>query len=71
MTDTLTPAQALALIREHIHAEGSQKAFAEKFGLSTAYVSDTINGRREPSKAILNAVGLSRATVYVKSDKDE
>lgn len=68
MTKTLSPSEALALIREHVNKAGSQTAFAETHGLSKAYVSDTLNGRREPSKAILTAVGLTRSVGYIKQE---
>lgn len=43
---------------------GSQKAFAEKHGLSAAYVCDVMNARREPGKSILDALGLTRVIRY-------
>lgn len=43
---------------------GSQKAFAEKHGLSTAYVCDVLNSRREPGQSILDALGLVRVVRY-------
>lgn len=61
----INPSQALK------HATGhSQAAWAKKHGLSPAYVSDVINGRREPGKAILEALGLERVVSYrVKGDE--
>lgn len=66
---TLSPAEALDLIRKHVAEAGSQSAFARAHGLSNAYVSDTLNGRREPSQAILGTVGLKRRIGYVKSEE--
>jgi len=45
-------------------AAGSQRAFAEKHGLSAAYVCDVLNARREPGESILNALGLVRVVRY-------
>lgn len=51
---------------------GSQKAFAEKHGLSGAYVCDVLNARREPGQSILDALGLVRVVRYrVRSAKKE
>jgi len=71
MPKTLNPSQALALIREHVAKAGSQTAFARQHGLSVAYVNDTVNGRRNPSKAILSAVGLSKRDTYVEAGDDD
>lgn len=51
---------------------GSQKAFAEKHGISPAYLCDVLNARREPGPSILDALGLVRVVRYrVKSIKKE
>lgn len=68
---TLTPSQALDLIKEHVQKAGSQTAFAKAHDMSAAYVSDTLTGRRDPSSAILSAVGLRRETIYIKTDDDK
>lgn len=65
----LSQDQALALIRKKIDGEGSQLAFARKHDLSPAYISDVITGRRDPSKAILDAAGLERVVTYRKKGK--
>lgn len=43
---------------------GGQSAFAKKWGISPAYVSDVINGRREPGPGILIPLGLQRSMTY-------
>jgi hypothetical protein len=45
-------------------AAGSQKAWAEKHGVSPAYVSDVINALRPPGQSILDALGLVRVVRY-------
>jgi DNA-binding transcriptional regulator YdaS (Cro superfamily) len=56
---TINPSLALK------HAVGhSQAAWARKHGVSPAYVSDVINGRREPGPAILDALGIERVVTY-------
>ncbi len=45
-------------------AAGSQRAWAEKHGVSPAYVCDVINARRDPGQSILNALGLVRVVRY-------
>lgn len=59
MTDTINPSQALK------HATGnSQAQWAREHGISPGYVNDVLNGRREPGKAILEALGLERVVSY-------
>jgi transcriptional regulator with XRE-family HTH domain len=67
----LSQDQALASIKKKIDGEGSQLAFARKHGLSPAYISDVLTGRRDPSKAILDAVGLERVVTYRKKDRPD
>jgi len=43
---------------------GSQKAFAEKHGLSPSYISDVLQGQREPGAKFLAAVGAERVVCY-------
>lgn len=55
---------ALEVIRRAVEKAGSQKAFAKANGLSEPYVSDVMNGRRDPGPRILEAVGLERYVGY-------
>lgn len=59
---------AMKLVSKAIEKEGSQKAFAQKHALSPAFVNDITQGRRELSKAILDAVGLERVTLYRRKE---
>lgn len=44
----------------------SQAEWARKHGVSPAYVSDVLAGRREPGKLVLDALGLERVITYRK-----
>ena len=48
-------------------AAGGQKAWAEKNGVSAAYISDVLNARREPGEAILRGLGLRKIVRYVEA----
>lgn len=54
----------LALLRWKCQEAGSQKAFADKHGLSKQYLSDVVRGDRPPGPAILRALGLDVVTRY-------
>lgn len=43
---------------------GSQKRVAEIAGVSPQYISDVLNGKREPGQAILTYLGLERVISY-------
>ncbi len=47
---------------------GSQRAWAKQAGVSEAYISDVLAGRREPGEAILTVLGLTRQVVYVETE---
>ena len=51
-------------LRTVIAEYGTQKKFAAAFGISEAVLSDVLNGRREPSTIILDAVGFERIVTY-------
>ena len=46
---------------------GGQAHWARQHGISPAYVSDVINGRREPGKIILAALSLEKIIDYRKA----
>lgn len=54
-----------ALLAEQAHP--TQASWAKANGISPAYVSDVIQGRREPGEKILKALGLKRVVSYVPS----
>lgn len=47
-------------LRAACKAEGSQRAFAARLGVSPAYVSAVLGGVRPPSRVVLDALGLER-----------
>lgn len=47
-------------------ANGNQAAWARSNGFSPQYLSDVLNGRREPGDAILKALKVERITSYRK-----
>lgn len=61
---------ASELVRRAAQEAGSQKALAERIGVSESYVSDVIRGRRGASEALMRKLGLKAVTVYVKEVPD-
>lgn len=56
------------MLRRATDEAGGQKAFASQHGVSQAYISDVLRGRREPGPAILNTLGLvAQPTTYQKA----
>lgn len=52
--------QMREVIRQEMNAVGSLREAAKKWKLSPAYLSDCLNGRRNPGPAILRALGYVR-----------
>lgn len=61
---TMTLEQVLALLRRECEKAGGQAAWAKAAGLSASYVSDALQGRREPGESILRVLGLEKVTTY-------
>lgn len=55
-------------LRKQSQARGSQRALAKYLGVSPAYLSDVLKGRREPGPKILDALGMTKRTVYAPTD---
>ena len=54
----------LARLGRECEAPGGQAAWAKAHGVSAAYVNDVLRERREPGKAILDALGLEKVMTY-------
>jgi transcriptional regulator with XRE-family HTH domain len=65
---TLTKSEVLTRLRDAIREAGSQKAFAEKCGVSTSYMSDIANGARMPTDRVLRHLRIKRMLVFVHED---
>ncbi len=61
----LSTEEVIALLRRKCDAAGGQTAFAKLHGISAPYISDVLNGRRDPGDKVLEAIGLERAVTYV------
>jgi DNA-binding transcriptional regulator YdaS (Cro superfamily) len=59
--------QAIAHVRKAIEKDGSQKAFASRVGISQAFLSDMMAGKRYLSSDVLAAVGLEKVVTYRKA----
>ena len=51
------------LLRAAVEREGSQIAFADRYGVDRAYVSTVLNGRRRVSGSLVKALGLRKAYI--------
>ena len=52
------------ILRSACENRGGQKNFAEFARVSQQYVSDVLNGKREPGEAILDALNIERVVTY-------
>lgn len=65
----LTECELRQVIRDMIGFEGENRVFAKdvatKCGVSKAYVSDVLNGRRGIADKLANALGYKRVVTFV------
>lgn len=66
----ITQAELIALLRERA-PQGKQEAWARANGVKPPVLSDVLNGRRDPGKSILKALGYERITLYRKIGERE
>lgn len=62
----MTKDAVIRILRRACAKTGSQAIFAASHGLSAAYVSDVLQGRRVPAERMLNAIGVERVVLYRK-----
>ena len=58
----ITQAEFVAQLREL--AKPNASAYAAQIGIHQSYLSDVLNGRRDPGKSILAALGYERVVLY-------
>jgi hypothetical protein len=58
--------QVRNLLRAACNKAGAQRTWAKKAGLSTAYVSDVLAGKRMPGRKVLAALGIKATLTYHK-----
>lgn len=67
MTDqatTLKMIDVYGLIRQACRDAGGQHKWAEQVGVTPAFVSALLHGRRNPSKRILDALGVRKVVTF-------
>ncbi len=52
--------QVRAMLVDRLHTAGTQTELAKELGVSPVYISDVLNGRRQPGKTLLRALGYRR-----------
>lgn len=56
-----------AILARTVAKYGTQAAAADALGVSPAYLSDLMQGKREPGPKVLHALGLEKVTTYRKA----
>lgn len=64
MQGYLTHADVREEVRFLADSMSTRKAFADKVGISSAYLCDIIQGRREPGPKVLQFLRLEKVIVY-------
>lgn len=50
---------------------GTRRRFARKVGVSEAFLCDVLHGRRPPTGALLDVLGLHKRTIYTGPEEGE
>lgn len=58
------------ILREAFKEAGNASIWAWENGYSKAYVSYVVNGRKRPSKRMLDDLGLKEISMYAKMEED-
>lgn len=64
MTAKMTADDVRDQLRQQAERYGSQRALARTIGVSAAFLSDVLLGRREPSGPLLDFLGIERVVTY-------
>lgn len=62
--EILTEAEIVDALRGEIELAGGQAAVAEAIGVSVAYVSAILNGKKSPSRKVANFLGHDPVRLY-------
>lgn len=60
--------ELLVELRLSVELANSQKTWAEFVGISQQYLSDVLNGHREPGDKICKALGYQKVVLFEKID---
>ncbi len=60
----MTKEQLIEYLKQQAVEAGGQKILAERLEVSQAYLSDVINGRREPADKLLSALRMEQVVTY-------
>lgn len=70
MIKTLTPEEALKLIRTHIRASRSREDVAQKHGVSVSTINKVYLGTRSAPSSLLDDLGLQKVVTYTSTRDD-
>ena len=61
----MTVKQLRATLSQRCEMAGGQSEWARRHGIPPSVVSEVINGRRDPSVAVINAMGFMRVDRFI------
>lgn len=64
MAEPVSLATVYAELRSAIAQAGTQKAWADRHGISPQFVSDVLHTHREPTDRLLAPLGLRRRVIF-------
>ncbi len=67
LSNDIDASPVIEALQAEVAKTGSQAAAAKKLGITGAYVSDLLAGKREPGGKVLRALGFLRVVRYIKA----
>jgi len=65
-SDVMDAIEVIGMLNRAVRDAGSQKAFAERCGVSQQFLHDVLNARRMPSEKILSTIGVKKVIRFVR-----
>jgi hypothetical protein len=60
----LSHAELMDTLRQRVQVAGSQRKLASEYGMSVAFISSVLKGRKAPGPRLLDRLGYEPLTVY-------
>lgn len=67
----ITIAEVYEMLRSQIKEAGSNKAFADRAGVSPGFITNILAYRKPISEKVLDALGIKRHEIFIKEKTNE
>lgn len=68
MSEVFSADEVREMLRALVTRDRKQKDLAAEAGVSSAFISDILQGNRNPSGAALDLIGIERRVIYIRKE---